>query len=295
MMHINNMMSPHTQMQRSWGLVAVAAIGATVEGVKAIGANKRRRQAMKENEKAKAKMERDKEKYLNMPVTNPYLDKENVYEDLTVNTQAADFAAEQNQQGLANTLSNMNQAAGGSGIAALAQALAGQSAIANQKASISIAEQERQNEMKERAQADNIDNLERKESPQKDSKVDLKSYVNELEKYVSEMEQFIHGTDESCNVSSCSESVNVKQEDFATILDAVTKEITDLLKSKNKAYGNTALNPPRIFSKLNSTEALCARLDDKLSRIKNRGINDDTEDTLDDVIGYLLLLKMSLK
>tara|TARA_R100000664_G_scaffold34214_1_gene55119 strand:- start:1573 stop:2133 length:561 start_codon:yes stop_codon:yes gene_type:complete len=142
---------------------------------------------------------------------------------------------------------------------------------------------------------DDLNSKERKESPQKDSKVDLKSYVNELEKYVSEMEQFIHGVDESCNVSSCSESINVKQGDFATILDAVTKEITDLLKSKNKAYGNTALNPPRIFSKLNSTEALCARLDDKLSRIKNRGINDDTEDTLDDVIGYLLLLKMSLK
>ena len=162
MMHINNMMSPSTLAQRSWGLVAVAAIGATVEGVKAIGANKRRRQAMKENKKAKAQMERDKEKYLNMPVTNPYLDKENVFEDLTVNTQAADFAAEQNQQGLANTLSNMNQAAGGSGIAALAQALAGQSAIANQKASISIAEQERQNELKERAQADQLDTLERK-------------------------------------------------------------------------------------------------------------------------------------
>ena len=140
----------------------VGAVSGTMKIFEAIGANKRRRQAMKDNEKAKAKMERDKEKYLNMPVTNPYLDKENVYEDLTVNTQAADFAAEQNQQGLANTLSNMNQAAGGSGIAALAQALAGQSAIANQKASISIAEQERQNELKERAQADSLDTLERK-------------------------------------------------------------------------------------------------------------------------------------
>lgn len=145
--------------------IAAAAVGLASLGMniaKGIGANKRRRKAMKDNEKARAKMERDKERYLNMPVTNPYLDKENVYEDLTVNTQAAEFAAEQNQQGLANTLSNMNQAAGGSGIAALAQALAGQSAIANQKASISIAEQERQNEMKERAQADQLDTLERK-------------------------------------------------------------------------------------------------------------------------------------
>ena len=145
--------------------IAAAAVGLASLGMniaKGIGANKRRRKAMKDNEKARAKMERDKERYLNMPVTNPYLDKENVYEDLTVNTQAAEFAAEQNQQGLANTLSTMNQAAGGSGIAALAQALAGQSAIANQKASISIAEQERQNEMKERAQADQLDTLERK-------------------------------------------------------------------------------------------------------------------------------------
>jgi hypothetical protein len=116
MTHINNMMSPFRLAQRSWGIVGAAAIGATVETVKGIGANKRRRQAMKANKKARAKMERDKEKYLNTPITNPYLDKENVYEDLTVNTQAADFAAEKSQQGLADTLSNMNQAAGGSGI-----------------------------------------------------------------------------------------------------------------------------------------------------------------------------------
>ena len=81
---------------------------------------------------------------------------------------------------------------------------------------------------------------------------------------------------------------------FSVILDGVVKDVTDLLKSKNKAYGNTALNPPKIFSKLSSTEAICARLDDKLSRIQNKGINDATEDTIDDVIGYLLLLKMSM-
>mgnify|MGYP003659656553 CR=1 FL=1 len=78
-------------------------------------------------------------------------------------------------------------------------------------------------------------------------------------------------------------------------LDKVVKQITDLLKSKNEAYGNTALNPPNVFSKLDSTEAICARIDDKLSRIKNKGINDKTEDTIDDVIGYLLLLKMSME
>jgi len=78
-------------------------------------------------------------------------------------------------------------------------------------------------------------------------------------------------------------------------LDKVTSQIVNLLKEKNAAYGNTALNPPQIFSKLNATEAICARLDDKISRIKNKGINDKTEDTVDDLIGYLLLLKMSLE
>tara|TARA_R100001463_G_scaffold41445_3_gene87401 strand:+ start:441 stop:827 length:387 start_codon:yes stop_codon:yes gene_type:complete len=81
---------------------------------------------------------------------------------------------------------------------------------------------------------------------------------------------------------------------FGIHLDQIVEKITTLLKEKNEAYGNTALNPTNIFSKLNSTEAICARIDDKLARISNRGINDKTEDTVDDLIGYLLLLKMSM-
>tara|TARA_R110000787_G_scaffold292_1_gene940 strand:+ start:420 stop:905 length:486 start_codon:yes stop_codon:yes gene_type:complete len=85
-----------------------------------------------------------------------------------------------------------------------------------------------------------------------------------------------------------------ESEAFAADLDAMIKNITDLLKSKNKAYGNSALKPAKIFSQLDATESLCARIDDKLMRIKNRGITDATEDTVDDLIGYLLLLKMSM-
>ncbi len=87
---------------------------------------------------------------------------------------------------------------------------------------------------------------------------------------------------------------NMDPTSFSNKLDAEVKKIVDLLKSKNQAYGNTALNPTNIFSKLNATEAICARIDDKLARIGNRGINDETEDTVDDLIGYLLLLKMSM-
>ena len=81
---------------------------------------------------------------------------------------------------------------------------------------------------------------------------------------------------------------------FDEKLDIEVQEITELLKSKNQAYGNTALNPTNIFSQLDATEAICARIDDKLARISNKGINDETEDTVDDLIGYLLLLKMSM-
>ena len=70
-------------------------------------------------------------------------------------------------------------------------------------------------------------------------------------------------------------------------------EIRDLLISKNKAYGDSALEPDNIFSKLDNAQAICARIDDKLSRIKNVGLDDNTEDTLDDLIGYLILLKIA--
>ena len=81
---------------------------------------------------------------------------------------------------------------------------------------------------------------------------------------------------------------------FDIELDYTVNKITTLLKEKNKAYGNSALNPTNIFSKSSATESLCARIDDKLARIKNKGINDKTEDTIDDLIGYLFLLKMSI-
>ncbi len=73
----------------------------------------------------------------------------------------------------------------------------------------------------------------------------------------------------------------------------VTKRINDMLEEKNEEYGNSALEPINIFSKGNSTDSLCARIDDKLARIKNKGLNDQTEDTLFDLAGYLVLLIIS--
>ena len=120
-------------------------------------------------------------------------------------------------------------------------------------------------------------------------------------KYYYETDRNGYTTNSSINPKMLlSKEELMKQEEspklnFDWHLDKVSKQITDLLKSKNKAYGNTALNPSNVFSKLDASEAICARLDDKLARIKNKGINDKTEDTVDDIIGYLLLLKMSME
>lgn len=79
------------------------------------------------------------------------------------------------------------------------------------------------------------------------------------------------------------------------LIKEVGREIVMLLIEKNKAYGDTANYPPQIFSKLSAREGILARIDDKLSRIKNKGLNDLTEDSVADLIGYLILYKVGKK
>ena len=77
---------------------------------------------------------------------NLYEGMENPYEDLTVNMRAAEFQAEQGAQQRANILSNLQGAAGSSGIAGLAQALANQGSVQAQQISANIAQQETMNQ-----------------------------------------------------------------------------------------------------------------------------------------------------
>lgn len=74
----------------------------------------------------------------------------------------------------------------------------------------------------------------------------------------------------------------------------VGNEVIELLVSKNKAYGDSALKPANIFAKGDAVQNLCSRIDDKLMRIANSGLDDSTEDTVQDLIGYLILLKIAL-
>lgn len=68
--------------------------------------------------------------------------------------------------------------------------------------------------------------------------------------------------------------------------------IKGLLLSKNAKYGNSALDPIRVFSSADTLEQIRVRMDDKLSRIRTSD-PADTEDTITDLIGYLILYKVA--
>ena len=70
-------------------------------------------------------------------------------------------------------------------------------------------------------------------------------------------------------------------------------EVRELLLDKNRAYGNSALEPVRVFSRASVVEQLLVRIDDKLSRL-SRG-SDAGEDVELDLIGYLVLLRIARK
>jgi len=75
----------------------------------------------------------------------------------------------------------------------------------------------------------------------------------------------------------------------------VLSEITEMLIAKNQKYGNSAIEPLGIFSNLSPEEGLKVRIDDKLKRIKNGSLDKDDEDVINDLIGYLVILKILQK
>lgn len=72
----------------------------------------------------------------------------------------------------------------------------------------------------------------------------------------------------------------------------ILEEIQELLVSKNLKYGNSALEPLGVFSQLSAKEGLFVRIDDKLKRIKNGSLEKEDEDVIQDLIGYLVLLRI---
>jgi hypothetical protein len=79
-------------------------------------------------------------------------------------------------------------------------------------------------------------------------------------------------------------------------ISQVCDGIKELLLEKNRRYGDAALNPSRIFSQASPVEQILVRIDDKLNRIqKGAGLLASDEDVIQDLIGYLVLLKIALK
>ena len=70
-------------------------------------------------------------------------------------------------------------------------------------------------------------------------------------------------------------------------------EIKEMLLEKNRLYGSSVLSPLHVFSRSGSEERIRSRLDDKVSRLA-RGDPAD-EDTIKDLIGYLVLLRVAQK
>ena len=72
----------------------------------------------------------------------------------------------------------------------------------------------------------------------------------------------------------------------------IAKDIGELVVAKNEAYGDSAIDPVRIFSKASPVEQILVRLDDKLSRFA-RGQEYPGDNDIDDLMGYLILLKIA--
>jgi len=143
-------------------IYGISAISSIVGGKK----QKRRAraaaaQAREDREKQRAILEQQKEEYRSFEFSNPYIGMENVYEDLTINQQQAQFQSQQGAQQRANILGQLRGAAGSSGIAGLAQSLANQGQLQTQQISASIGQQEAMNQKLRAQGASAVDLAER--------------------------------------------------------------------------------------------------------------------------------------
>lgn len=82
--------------------------------------------------------------------------------------------------------------------------------------------------------------------------------------------------------------------DYTILLKQEMDEIFEFLKDKNQKYGSSIMEPLGIFHKGTTIEAIDARIDDKLARMKNQG-KDEDEDIVKDLIGYLLWRRVLIK
>jgi len=128
--------------------MSFVALGVAVVGgaAKLISAGNQRRQRQQEQQEANKQMAMRQKQFDNLKISNPYENLENTYEDLTINQQQAEYMTQQNAINQANTMEGMRQAAGGAGVAGLAQAMANQGQQAAEKVGTMIGQQEAANQ-----------------------------------------------------------------------------------------------------------------------------------------------------
>jgi len=165
------------------GLIAIAAVAATGMAVTAYQGKKNRDSAeelsedqLKQQRAQQALLQKQMQEYKDFKfenpyaditnpyaqVSNPYANMENVYQDLTVNQQQAEFEKQMSQQQQANIMQGLRGAAGSSGIAGLAQAMANQGQLQAQRASASIGMQESNIQKLQASEASRLNELERR-------------------------------------------------------------------------------------------------------------------------------------
>ena len=165
MINLNGIMSPNNHMDRTMGMIGAAIV---VGGIGMYQANQQKQQAKgiagearRERQAQEELLNKQKEEYKAMKFKNPFENMENTFEDLTVNQQQAQFQSQQGNQQRANIMQSIKGAAGSSGIAGLAQAMANQGQLQTQRISASIGMQESQNQMASARGATAIQNAER--------------------------------------------------------------------------------------------------------------------------------------
>ena len=89
-------------------------------------------------------------------------------------------------------------------------------------------------------------------------------------------------------------------DDVRERISSVCQGLERMLLAKNESYGNSALDPVRVFSKTDPIEQIKVRIDDKISRLARGGedlaaVGESYLDTIQDLIGYLVLLLVAIE
>ena len=136
------------------------ALGGTA--ISALSANKQQKRAERKAREAQKEMNRLKDIYSQLDTSNPYLDMENTMEDLTINQKQYELGDEMFQQSQSNILETLRPAAGGTGVANLAQKIAQQQQEQRQQVAADIGDEERANEIAARQEEGRLQEMERR-------------------------------------------------------------------------------------------------------------------------------------